>query len=447
MKRIYLILSITLSCSIAYTQSLRELLSKAEQNYPLIKAKQYESNARQEDLRFAKSAVIPTLDAGYQVNYATYNNITGMATSQNFVPISGPPSSANSSQAVLGTAGGLLLNWDVFTFGQRTSRIKSAKASLEAQQAEEQNEIFQHRIKVANAYLDLMMTYELVKVYQKNLERADDNLRIVRSLSASGLRPGVDTALFQSELSKARIDLINYEGQRETLSAHFSELLGDASFASVAQDSSFFDRLPGLADTTSAILHPSLKLSSSRIRIIENEKSILLRSMLPKLSLWGTAYARGSGIRYDGYINSEDGLSFSRYNYGAGVVLSVPLLQFTRTQYQVRSQTFLAKAQEEVFNATKLELAKQERLADVTFANAIKIANESPSFQNSADYAYRGLLSRYNSGLVSYTEVIQAQYALVKAESDLARAHIEAWKALLFKSAVAGDINLFLNQL
>jgi outer membrane protein len=162
----------------------------------LLKAKRYESHAKQEALGYARNAAVPSLDAGYQVNYATYNNITGMASAQHFVPISGSPSSSNSSDAVVGTAGGLLLNWDVFTFGQRASKIQSAVASLEAQQADEQNEIFQHRVKVANAYLDLMMTYELVKVHQKNLERAEDNFRIVRSLSSSGLRPGVDTALF-----------------------------------------------------------------------------------------------------------------------------------------------------------------------------------------------------------------------------------------------------------
>jgi outer membrane protein len=431
----------------AYAQSLKELLTRAEQNYPLLKAKRFESTAKAQAVSYAKSLVIPSLDAGYQVNYATYNNITGMATAQYFVPISGPPSSSNSSDAVLGTAGGLLLNWDVFTFGQRSSKIQSAKASLEAQQADEQNEIFQHRVKVANAYLDLMMTYELINAYHKNLERAEDNLRIVRSLSSSGLRPGVDTALFQAELSRARIDLINYENLRERLALEFAELLGDNRFGSIPPDSSFFDKLPMLPDSISEIVHPALQLSNAKIKAVESDRISLQRSLLPKLSLWGTAYGRGSGIRYDGYINSEDGLSFSRYNYGAGLVLSVPLLQFARTRYQIRSQASLTKAEEERSNFTKLELEKQARLAEVTFANAIKIANETPVFRSASDYAYRGLLSRYNSGLVSYTDVVQAQYALVKAESELAKAHIEAWKALLFKAAVNGNIDLFLNQL
>jgi outer membrane protein len=279
----------------------------------LLKAKRYESHAKQEALGYARNAAVPSLDAGYQVNYATYNNITGMASAQHFVPISGSPSSSNSSDAVVGTAGGLLLNWDVFTFGQRASKIQSAVASLEAQQADEQNEIFQHRVKVANAYLDLMMTYELVKVHQKNLERAEDNFRIVRSLSSSGLRPGVDTALFQSELSRARIELINYENLRERLALEFAESLGDNRFSRISPDSSFFDRLPTQPDTTTGNLHPALRMSGAKIKAIESERTSLQRSLLPKFSLWGTAYGRGSGIRYDGYIHSEDALSFSRY--------------------------------------------------------------------------------------------------------------------------------------
>jgi hypothetical protein len=56
-------------------------------------------------------------------------------------------------------------------------------------------------------------------------------------------------------------------------------------------------------------------------------------------------------------------------------------------------------------------------------------------------------MSRYNSGLVNYADLIQAQYALIKSEADLQRAYLNTWKALLYKSAVQGDINIFLNQL
>jgi outer membrane protein TolC len=425
---------------------LPELLKQAEANYPLLKAKGHEVQARKDQLAFTKSAALPSLDAGYQLNYATYNNITGMAVGQGFVPISGPPSTGNTYDAVFGSAGGLVLNWEPFTFGQRKSKINSAEAYQEYQQADQDQEIFQHQIRTANAYLDVVMTHELVKVYSKNLERAEDNVRIVKSLTRSGLRPGTDTALFKAELSRAKIELLNYERLRETQEALLSELLGGNEGTFVI-DSSFFKSLPGIAADTASLNHPLIRLSTSRIMINQYESTSLRRTLYPKLSFWGTAYARGSGIRYDGQVNSEDGLSFSRYNYGAGLVLSVPLLRFANVRHQVNAQESLVKSHEEKLNLVKLQLDKQNQVADISLSNALKIALESPSFYQSSQFSYRTLLSRYNSGLVNYADLIQAQYTLIKSEADLKRAYLDAWKALLYKAAVQGDINIFLNQL
>lgn len=147
------------------------------------------------------------------------------------------------------------------------------------------------------------------------------------------------------------------------------------------------------------------------------------------------------------WVNSEDGLSFSRYNYGAGLILSVPLLRFTNLRYQLKSQESLINVEEEKLNMTKLQFAKQNQVADVTLINALKIARESPLFYRSAEFSYRTLKSRYNSGLVNYADLIQAHYALIKSEADLKRIYIESWKALLYKAAVQGDIDIFLNQL
>ncbi|MDL5050133.1 TolC family protein [Oscillatoria amoena NRMC-F 0135] len=204
MKRISLYALLLSNCALSQGQTLPELLKQAEANYPLLKAKGYEVQARKDQVGFAKSTALPSLDAAYQLNYATFNNITGMAVAHGFVPISGPPSSENTNDAVFGSAGGLVLNWEPFTFGQRKSKINSAKAYQDYQQADQDQEIFRHQIRIANAYLDLVMTHELVKVYAKNLERAEDNVRIVKSLTRNGLRPGTDTALFKAELSRAK---------------------------------------------------------------------------------------------------------------------------------------------------------------------------------------------------------------------------------------------------
>jgi outer membrane protein TolC len=446
MKKYLVAVALVSAFSSTTGQSLKELLEMAEANYPLLKAKRYEVQATKDRVSLARSSALPTLDAAYQLDYATYNNITGMAVGQSFVPISGPPSSGNTYDPVFGSAGGLLLNWEPFTFGQRKSKIESARASQEYQEADAANELFQHKVRTINAYLDVVMTTALISVYNKEIERSQENVRIGEALTRSGLRPGTDTALFHAELARAKIELLNYEKLKAAQELALSEFVGgEATYA--ADDSSFFRMLPSIDRDTVTATHPMIRLSSSRVTMGLHQKTSLLRSLYPRISLWGTAYARGSGIRYDGYVNSEDGLTFSRYNYGAGLVLSIPLLRFASVRHEVNAQESVISADQERLNLAKLQLEKQNQIADVTLLNSLKIAHESPSFNRSAEFSYRTLKSRYNSGLVNYADLVQAQYTLIKSEADLKRAYIEAWKALLYKAAVKGDIDIFMDQI
>src|SRR5258708_2581912 len=434
-----------LTFSNANSQTLRELLKQAEANYPLLKAKAFEVQAGQGNLTSAKNTAIPTLDAAYQLNYATYNNITGMAATQFIVPMTGPPSSNNTYGGVYGSAGSLLLNWEPFTFGQRRARVDVAKAGLRYNEADAKLEIFKHQINVVNTYLDVLMANELLKVYSKNLERSKENMNVVRTLTKVGLRPEVDTALFSSEYSRAKIDLLNQKKALETEQARLAEVVASKAL-SYTYDSSFFKMLPLFPSDTSTSIHPLVTLSNSRLNINQNQRTYLQRSLYPKLTAWGTTYGRGSGINYNGSVKSTDGLSLSRYNYGVGLQLSVPLLRFVDVRNQVRQQNALINAQQERMNLVELDLSKQRTVGDITLRNSLEIAKESPVFYQSADFAFRALLTRYNTGLANYADLMQAQYGLVKAEADFKKSYLECWKALLYKAAVQGDLNVFLNQ-
>ena len=173
---------------------------------------------------------------------------------------------------------------------------------------------------------------------------------------------------------------------------------------------------------------------------------MLSRTMLPTLGIWGTTFARGSGVRNDGTVNSPDGLNFQRYNYGFGLQLSMPLLQYARINPQIQQQKLLVKSNEEKLKDISLQLRKQLEMADTTLDNALSTARENSFLLESSDLSYRAMLSRYRSGLENFTDLVQAQYSLVKAEAEMKTAYINVWKALLLKAAVEGDLNEFLNQ-
>jgi outer membrane protein TolC len=369
-----------------------------------------------------------------------------MAQSSYFIPISGPPSAENNYNGVFGSVGSFLLNWEAVTFGQRKSRIDLAKSYLAYSQADNDQEIFYLKVNVVNAYLDLIMAGELLKVYEKNLDRAVENSRMIKALVLNGLRPGVDTALFNTELSAAKIEFINYEGDVRTREAGLSEWIGRDKI-SVISDSSFFYKLPSRNADTSAVENPLIRISESKVNIGNQELIRIRRTQNPKISMWGTAYARGSGIRNAGFTSSSDGLSFSRFNYGIGITFSLPLLQFAWVHPQLEQQKSLVRAEEERLNQVRLQMDNQGQVSDVLFENKLKIAREVPFFYQSALYSWNVMLNRYNAGLTNDQDLIQAQYALIKAETDLKKSYLEAWKALLYKSAVRGDLSLFLNQI
>lgn len=430
---------------IATRSTLKELLQQAETNYPLLKSKAWEVKAAQMGINASKSTLIPSLDASYQANYATYNNITGMAYPQFLVPISGPPSSDNTYRGVFGSATSLLLNWQPVTFGQRQSQVHFAQAGIQYAQADAQNEIFQHKIRVINAYLDVLTAVELEKVYQENVARMEANLAVAKTLVINGIKPGVDTALIKAEVSSAKVDLLSNHRYKEQTIITLSALLASDSLPSFA-DTTYFNKMPSAYMPSDTTKNPVLALYSTNIELSKAKKKVLTKTTMPTLGLWGTAYARGSGIDNNGNVKPTDGLAFQRYNYGAGLQLSVPILQFARIKPQVQQQDFVIKSNEEKLNDISLQVRKQNELADTTLNAVLRVAQESPLFFESASFSYKALQSRYRSGLANFADLRQAQYALVKAAADNKTAYMSVWKALLYKAAVNGDLNLFLNQ-
>ena len=89
----------------------------------------------------------------------------------------------------------------------------------------------------------------------------------------------------------------------------------------------------------------------------------------------------------------------------------------------------------------------QQHIANTTFNNSIAIAKETQQQLKSGKYAFTAMQARYNTGLVNFADLIQAQYNLLKAELDSKTAYWDAWKAMLLQTAVNGDENIFLNAI
>ena len=193
--------------------------------------------------------------------------------------------------------------------------------------------------------------------------------------------------------------------------------------------------------------HPLIRYPQSLAEYSQAKEKLIKRSYLPKLNVWSTAYARGSGIKYDGTVNSIDGLGFSRFNYGIGFQIAYPLLKFADKNLQIQQQSLITLSIQERLKESLLVLDKQTQISQVTYANALKIAAETSTQLAAAQYAFKAMQIRYNTGLANFSDLIQAQYNLLKAETDSKQSYWYVWKASLNKAAAQGDINIFLNEL
>jgi outer membrane protein len=445
---VFLSIAILFTTTVTAHSDLEKLLEISMENYPAVKAARLKTMAARQDVAYEYRDLIPRVSASYQANYATANNIAGMLYPGSIPPISGPVSDENNDQLFTGSAAGLLLTWNPYTFGRRSSRIELARSEAGVFSHLEELTLLEYQTRFIETYLNYIGFLSLEETQEAELERLEFNLILSRELAANGLRPGVDSSQIKAEYARARIDLLSIRRNRHATREQLYEYLAGHEHKLPQEEDAFLreTRLiytPGASQKT----HPRISLAVQRSLSLESGQRILRRTLYPNLTLWGTGFARGSSvIQGNNNMQTADGFNLSRYNYGAGFQISLPLLDFTRTSAKLKKQSLLISALKEEQEQVMLELGKEKNIALLTFRNAIESAREAEILTEFSNYSFQAVNARYEAGLINLTELLHAQFQLKKAESDEVRIRLELWKSLLYLAAVEGDMEIFMEQ-
>ncbi|PSL45712.1 outer membrane protein TolC [Chitinophaga niastensis] len=431
------------------TIHIKELLSLV-QSQPQVKAYEQQSQAAQYNVRLAKNSLLPEVTAGYQAGYATYNNIIGISYPGLIAPMTGPPSTGNVYDPVPGTAIAAMVKWNPLTFGQRQASVEKAAAQYKLAGSYYNDALFRQQFLAISTYLDAVYLQKLLLSYQANIERTKAGLQQSLVYAQQGLRPGIDTTQFQSVLAQAQTDLLIVQRQYYAQMAELTRLAGlpDKPNDILLSDTSLINQLPSGADTAAPFTaHPAFQYYQTKKEVSEAALKEIQRAWRPKLDLWANAFARGSGVAADGTVNKADGWSLTRKNYGAGVQLSFPILQFSQVNLQKKQYRLLLKSDEAQLDQVKLNLQKQKETAQFNYDQNLLIAQQALIQSQAARYAFDGLKLSYESGLIDFTRLIQGQYDLLKAETGEAAAFLQTWHALLELAAANGDLKVFTDKL
>lgn len=451
-KALLLILIMYTTAATAQRTQLPAVLEQSRVSYPGLKARQLDIQSADQDVLTARSEYVPRLAVQHQYTYGTSNSVSGaFYPNPAIVSPSGGIRAENNYVATWGSFTSTLLEWNVFNFGRVSAGVSAARAGLGSAQAAYENELFQHQVRVTDAYLLALITERLTRIQESNLQRAHRFREVVAAGVRAGMRAGVDSSLANAEYTKAEMLWLEATRNAQSQLLQLAELSGAIADLLPQPDSmQFFNMLPLSPDTATAAVNPSLKLYEAQVRQSAARSTAVRRAYLPSITLVGAAWARGSGIAPNDdsfHTGFHDGTQYRVYNYMFGVSTRWTLTDIIPISHQYRSERYRYARNSQQYNEQKLKVRRQLRESELHYHLMVEEAARAPVQLAAATRAYRQASARYSSGLSDLPTMLQSMVTLSRAEADMAIAYSNTWRALLAIAAAKGDLNIFLNAI
>lgn len=448
---LFSVIAVLVSIAASGQTRLPELLDEGIRNYPGIKAALSEKEGRSKDVSVARSEYVPKVAVQHQYTYATSNSLAGaFYPNPAVISPSGSIRSDNINQATWGSYTSALIEWNAFNFGKVSTNVRASKKASEAADADYENELLQHKVRIADAYLLTLMYERLAKIQEVNLQRAETFHNIVNAGVNAGLRAGVDSSLAAAELVKAKLLLLQAVRERKTQALRMQELTGARSAEEITIDSMrFFSDLPPVIDTGAWELqsHPLLRYHRLQAESTHARSIAVKRSFLPSITLVGAAWARGSGIAADDSYHTDFayGTKYRVHNYLLGVATRWTISDFVSSRQRFRAEEYRAIRDQERFSVQENFVHRQLNESLMQYELSIEQARTAPVQLKAAQDAYRQASARYESGLSDLPTLMQSIVTLNRAEADKAIAYMNVWRSLLAIAAAKGDFTIFMN--
>ena len=429
--------------------TLPDALAYALAHYPTIKVALEQVNASTAGVSVAKAASLPHLDALWQTNRATVNNVTGLLLPQPTLPsISGPPLAEASSSSVWGSAAGAFLSWEPFDFGLRDAGVRSAEAAAARARADETLTRLEVQSAVGAAFLAVVQAEQAVASARADVERRTVLARAARALADNQLRPGAEASMADAERAAAETRAIMARQTVIVAQTTLARVLGVTTGLVTVNAAGLLATAPATdAASDDPRAHPLAQARQASIELARTQEEVLAQTNRPRLYLQSALFARGSGAAFNGALEGgANGLGLDRANWAAGIQVVFPNL-FDGSSLSARRSALAAttRAESARHEEALLLVTSQQHAASAMVEAARAIAANTPVQLAAARQSESQAAARYQAGLASIVEVADAQNLLVQAEYQDAVARVEVWRALLADAVAHGDVAPFVS--
>jgi outer membrane protein TolC len=301
----------------------------------------------------------------------------------------------------------------------------------------------------ADSYLTILAAQETVKAANASVERSRVTLTAVDALVRAELRPGADAAVARAEFAAAQAQVVR--GQQAVAEAKtvLAALIGEQP-ANIAVVEGRVLSLPEAVPQTPAQVteNPFAKEQNAAVDEARARLRTFDRQWVPRFSIQGTTYARGTGAKPDfTTLGGANGLAPNFYNWGVGFSIKFPILDLEPIRAQQAEQAANVRTEEGRYRLIVTELEARRNRAVAAVEAARQLAQLTPTQLESARTAEAQAQARYKAGLGTLVEVADAQRVLAQAEIDDGLARLNVWRALLALQTAEGDLTPVLKMM
>jgi outer membrane protein TolC len=384
--------------------SLDEAIQRALMVNPqMVRARGQVTNAAASK-RTAIGNWLPSLSTSSSYSTRPGQTITDPATGLEYTPTSSSYSAGFGASMTL------------FSGFQRLAQNRSAGANYRSAEASEVAQEFNIILQTKQAFFNAVAANELVRVAQRSIERAQEQLRMSKDKLAAGSAIRSDTLRGRVEVGNAQLQLLNAETQRETAEANLAQLIGIDGPVRAVADSSLF--IPVDVDTTALRIEavaqsPTVIQADAAADAAAASVSVATAQYFPRVN---ASYSRSWSGRELSNLNNS---------WSAGLSLNWTLFNgFSREGSVTSAKVNRESARAEAEDARRQVYAQLTQfLASLNSARLsldIAIANRA-----AADEELRVQQERYRLGMSTVVDVLVSQISLEQAEVDIVRARLD----------------------
>ncbi|HEX4681161.1 MAG TPA: efflux transporter outer membrane subunit [Gemmatimonadaceae bacterium] len=370
------------------------------------------------DLRVARAPQAPsvTLNAGESTNQVALGSF--------------PPTSYRAARATADLA------WELDFWGRIRHGVEAARADLGATEAAQRATALSLVSDVATGYLQLLELDQERAIAERTLGSRKATLEVARQRFASGLTSELDVRQFEAQVAAPAVTLAQLQRTLAETEHNLNVLIGEAP-APIPRGLSLNDAVAALSvpDSIPAALltrRPDVVQAEREYAASVARIGVANAARWPTISITGS-YGGQTGAPQD-LVNSQSrvyqaliGLSFPVFDNGklAGASAAAKArAEQARASYEGVALNAMREANDAL---AAVRTARDEALAQATQANALRQALDLATV-------------RYQAGLSTYLDLLDAQRSLFGAELAVSQAQLgEVSAAVQLYKALGGS--------